>query len=103
MVQLLQCGLCNQREVYCVYRNAKAQMWEDKLNAATYLSIVDLLCCNYYFRMFHGKCCMKHGVHVAISCFDVAPMGHPGPSKPVVYTAVKTTAWSYQIPTEGHH
>ena len=36
-----------------------------KLDAPTYVSIVNPRCCNYYFRMFHGDCCMKHGVQVA--------------------------------------
>ena len=38
---------------------------EEKSDAPTYVSIVNPRCCNYYFRMFHGDCCMKHGVQVA--------------------------------------
>ena len=37
--------------------------------APTYVSLVDLRCCYYYFLIFHGECCMKHGVRVATEIF----------------------------------
>ena len=41
---------------------------EENSNASTYVSIVDLRCCNYYFHMFHSEYCI-HGVHVVVEIF----------------------------------
>ena len=41
---------------------------EEKSDAPTYVSIVDLRCCNYYFHMFHSEYCI-HGIHVVVEIF----------------------------------
>ena len=45
--------------------------WEEKLEieCSNIYLIVVFRCCNYYFHMFHGECCMKHGVHVSAEIF----------------------------------
>jgi len=42
---------------------------EETSDTSTNVSIIDLQCCNYYFRMFQDECYMKHDVHVPAGIF----------------------------------
>ena len=49
---------------------------EEKSDASTYVSIVDLRCCNNYFRMFHGEYCMKHCIYFRVYIRGDTNAGH---------------------------
>ena len=42
---------------------------EETSDTSTNVSIIDLQCCNYYFRMFQDECYMKHDVYVPTGIF----------------------------------
>jgi len=79
----------------------------EKSDASSYISIGDLRCCNYYFRMFHNECCVAVGIFVSESqttwlffwvFFNVAPI-YFGSCSYLVSKLQRSVQWKIPI---GH-